>query len=278
MFRSAFILLLVTACPSGCSRRSAEEPKPGSAAVRIMTYNINYGLEGDENTLEAIRSGGADIVLLQETTDGWEEALRKEFKQDYPHMKFRHCCGAGGLAILSRYELEEKDYIPSPSGWFPAWRMIVDSPLGRLQLLNVHLHPPISEKGGIVSGYLMTPKVRLQEIESFYGYLDTQMPTIVAGDFNESGKGRAVSLLEEKGFATALPEFQAGKATWRWHTRVGKISMQLDHIMYSEHLTPLSARVIEEGRSDHLPVMAVFERSQAAAIPASSHSYSSSGM
>ena len=117
MIKSSLVLLSVIVCSFACSRRSPQEPKPGSAAVKIMTYNINYGLEGDEDTIEAIRSGCADIVLLQETTDGWEEALREEFKQDYPHMIFRHCCGAGGLAILSRYELEEKDYIPSPSGW-----------------------------------------------------------------------------------------------------------------------------------------------------------------
>ena len=54
--------------------------------------------------------------------------------------------------------------------------------------------------------------------------------------------------------------------------------MQLDHIMYSEHLRPLSARVIDEGRSDHLPVIAIFEQSQAAAVPASSHSYTSLGI
>jgi len=231
----------------------------GVPHVKVMTYNINYGLAGDEETIEAIRSGGADIVLLQETTQKWEEALRGELAETYPHMLFRHCCGAGGLGIMSRYPFEEKDYIPSPSGWFPAWRILVSSPLGKIQALAVHLHPPFSEKGSIVSGYVTTPKVRLGEIETYFGYLEPGLPTIVAGDFNERSNGRAVSYLSKHGFKTALPEFHPGKKTWRWKTSVGTVKAQLDHILYNERLDALGADVIDAGRSDHLPVVATLQ-------------------
>lgn len=252
-------LLLLAAAAAGCSRRTPREPHDGLPHIKVMTYNVNYGLSGDEDTMAAIEKGGADIVFLQETTREWEEALLKRFKKTYPHMEFRHCCGAGGLAVLSKYALEKKDYISSPSGWFPAWRLLVDSPLGKLQLLNIHLHPPVSDSGSIVSGYVSTPKVRLEEIESFYACLEPELPTLIAGDFNEKKGGRAVTFLSKKGFQSVLPEFHPGKTTWRWKTSLGTVKYQLDHIMYNKHLRPLSAEVISYGRSDHLPVVAVFE-------------------
>ena len=42
-------------------------------------------------------------------------------------------------------------------------------------------------------------------------------PVIVAGDFNERD-GRAIDLLRERGFRSALPEFHGSARTWRWRT------------------------------------------------------------
>jgi endonuclease/exonuclease/phosphatase (EEP) superfamily protein YafD len=40
---------------------------------------------------------------------------------------------------------------------------------------------------------------------------------------------------------------------------VASIDYQLDHIFYSSQLEPLNAWVLEEGRSDHFPVVAIFQ-------------------
>lgn len=253
---AAILALLLLASCSG--QRMPVEPEPGTAHVRVMTYNVNYGLAGDEGAVEAIRAGDADIVLLQETTPEWEEALREALGTQYPHMSFRHCCGAGGLAVLSREPFEEKSYVDSPSGWFPALIVIAESDIGQIQVMNVHLHPPVSESGSIVSGYFSTPNVRLEEISSFYEHLDPDMPTLVGGDFNEKEWGKAASFLETRGFTSVLPEYHPKQRTWRWMTSVGEIDSRLDHIMYDERLEPLDSWVLEEGRSDHLPVVAVF--------------------
>jgi endonuclease/exonuclease/phosphatase (EEP) superfamily protein YafD len=256
-----FLLVIVAALAAGaCSRRTPQEPGPGSPCIKVVSYNVNYGLAGDEATMDAIEETDADLVLLQETTQDWEEALTERFSGAYKHMKFIHCCGAGGLGIMSRYPFEEQNTIDSPSDWFPAWHVTVTSPVGKLQVLNVHLHPPVSESGSIVSGYVTTPKVRLEEIRTFYDSLDPDLPTIIAGDFNENKSGKAVKFLSQKGFRTVLPEYNPGEKTWRWKTSMGTVTWQLDHIMYNDHLKPLSAMVLEAGRSDHLPIMAVFER------------------
>ena len=148
------LLCLLAACST--PRLEPRAPTPGKAALKVLTYNVNYGLGGDPLGVRAIRDAGADVVFLQETTAAWEEALRAELGTELPHMAFLHCCGAGGLAVLSKYPFEHGDYVPSPGGWFPAWRVVVDSPLGEVQVLQVHLRPPVSDGGSFVSGYFTT--------------------------------------------------------------------------------------------------------------------------
>lgn len=228
-----------------------------------MTFNVNFGIAGDSSTIAGMRESGADLVLLQETTESWERVIRKELADVYAYMDFRHCCGAGGLAILSKGALLENRYFEARSeknGWFPAWSHVVQTPIGKVQALNVHLRPPLSESGSVLSGYFSTPSVREDEIEAFFAKLDEKLPTIIAGDFNEGSDGKAIQFLRKRGLRSALPEFQPSANTWRWQTSVGTVHSQLDHITYAPQLVPLNAAVIKTGRSDHWPVIATFRR------------------
>ncbi len=255
----AIALLLI-----GCARpiRPVRQPSPERPHLTVMTYNVNYGLAGDDETLAAIRRGGADIVLLQETTAAWEAELRRELGSSYSHVAFRHSAGAGGLGVLSKHPFEERDYLPPEAGWFPAWRLVFDSPLGKLQVLNLHLRPPVSDGGSVLSGYFSTPPIRESEMAQFHASLEPGLPTLVVGDFNEGSGGRAIVYLAERGFRSALPEFEGPQDTWRWQTSVGTVRSQLDHIVYDERLEPLEVKVLPYGRSDHLPVIGVFELSR----------------
>jgi endonuclease/exonuclease/phosphatase (EEP) superfamily protein YafD len=258
------------AAVTGCSDGGAPPPRApaGAATLTLMSYNVNYGLDGDAAGVAAIRAGGADLVVLQETTPAWERVLRGELAAVYPHMAFRHCCGAGGLAILSRHPFVEREYVePAAGGWFPAWRVVVSAPLGDVQVLAVHLHPPLDENGSIVSGYFPSKRVRRREIETFAPLLDgdPQLPALVVGDFNEDEEGLALRFLAGRGLTTVLPGFQPDATTWQWHTSLGPVSSRLDHVVHDPRLVPLDARVMRAGRSDHFPVIATFARADATA-------------
>jgi endonuclease/exonuclease/phosphatase (EEP) superfamily protein YafD len=258
---SILIAALTLAALPGCGRPHRQPQKPNGAALRVITYNVNFGLAGDPATLRAITRESADVVFLQETTPAWERAIRKGLSARFPHMAFRHSGGAGGLAVLSRLPFAELDYIASPGGWFPAWRVVLRSPLGRVQVLQLHLRPPVSDGGSVVSGYFTTPKFRRMEIEHFARCLDRRLPTLVVGDFNERD-GRALGYLRSRGLRSVLPQYKPGATTWRWNTSLGvQLTHTLDHIVYGPRLEPLEARVIRAGRSDHLPVLAIFQRS-----------------
>jgi endonuclease/exonuclease/phosphatase family metal-dependent hydrolase len=139
-----------------------------------------------------------------------------------------------------------------------------------VQVLNVHLRPPMSDRGSIVSGYFSTKPVREREISAFAGALDPQLPTLIVGDFNESEQGRAGQWLARHGYRSALPQFAPYAKTWRWQTSVGTLRGRYDHLCYDARLTPLRVEVRDAGRSDHLPVVGVFALARDVSTNASS--------
>ncbi|MCA9667960.1 MAG: endonuclease/exonuclease/phosphatase family protein [Myxococcales bacterium] len=83
---------------------------------------------------------------------------------------------------------------------------------------------------------------------------------VIAGDFNERS-GAAVRLLERRGLQSGLPQFQPRATTWRWNVGSMQLRERLDHVFYDARaLDALSVTVLRDGRSDHLPVLAVLAR------------------
>src|SRR6186997_1192815 len=122
---------LIIALLSGCSHEPTRQPRaPGKQpTLRLMTYNVNFGIPGDGPTLAAIESGRADVVFLQEINKPWVDSLRATFAATYPHMAFYPRGGAGGIGVMSRRPIRDQQLIPreQDGGWFPALRLILDS-------------------------------------------------------------------------------------------------------------------------------------------------------
>ena len=258
---SVLALALLTALVGGaCAspQETARAPAAGERVATVVTWNVNFGLAGDPQAIDALRKLDADVVLLQETTAEWDDALRAGLSDAYPFIETYPCCGAGGLSILSKRPMHV-DILP-PVSWFPAARVVVDTPIGEIEALAVHLRPPFSDSGSIVSGYVTTPSVRTKEIAAFARAHDGKQPALVVGDFNEDDGG-AVHALTDAGYVDALPRFQPSTTTWRWPVLGTEIHGRLDHVLYRpENLATLDVHVVDAGRSDHLPIVAVLTR------------------
>ncbi len=235
-------------------------PEVSWSIVLLMTYNVDYANTDHAASLEAIDRADPDVVLLQEIDASWKPDLIARFQTEYPHRVF-HIEGrpAGGLAVLSKLPIESDQLVPTPlPDSFPAQRIVLKTGLGAAQILNVHLRP--AWNGGWIKGFLTTPPLRLREIEAYWKTI-ANLPTIVAGDFNEDPTGLAVSFLEGKGLTRAAT---TGPTTWRYEHVEGKtyelLKMNIDHVMTDARLISRDAHVIDAGASDHRPVVVTVTR------------------
>jgi vancomycin resistance protein VanJ len=218
-----------------------------AAALRLLTYNVNYANSDPKASLDAIADADADVVLLQEVDAAWQQRLAKRFGKQYPHQIYRpHTRAPGGLAVLSKREITREELLPSPN-WFPAERLVIDG----VQILNVHLRPQV-DGGSWIKGYFTTRSIRRKEIEAYWPKLAHDLPTIVAGDFNEAPEGRAVAFLRDHGLAR-VPT----KGPHTWH--IEPLEMDIDHVMIDGALAARDGKVLDAGSSDHRPVIVTIE-------------------
>lgn len=224
--------------------------------LATLTYNVNFE-RYEPATIDAIEAADADLVFLQETTAQWESMIRARLSDRYPTMVFQPHDPDGGMAVLARGPVTTVAWRRSPVASFPAWCLAVESALGPLEVLAVHLHPPLDERG-LISGYFTTGGARATEMAAHLECFDGA-PDLILGDFNEE-EGDAVDLVEARGYRDAATAFPPVVPTWRWDTWVGELTGRPDHVYFGPAFSPRAVEVMERGASDHRPLRVVLQR------------------
>ncbi len=258
---AAFALSSLLAAGCAPPPLSPRAPTPGVPHLRIATFNVNLDMSGDAATVDAIGQTGADIVCMQEITPAWQAAILNQYRIDYPYSLFHPINGSDGLAVISRFPLDDLGIIPGWDGWHPSWHLAAHTPMGVVQLVDVHLRPLASSQRdvGVVSQYLSSGQDHVVELRYATADVTPDTPTIVLGDFNDGPESGAVQLLEGRGYENALPLFHPGQDTWRSKSFLGQESDEVDHILFDASFRPLDAHIVRAGNSDHYPVVAFVE-------------------
>ncbi|MHC4716629.1 MAG: endonuclease/exonuclease/phosphatase family protein [Planctomycetota bacterium] len=170
-------LLSMSGCPGGVRMDAG-------GSFTVMTYNVNYGMPSHDRTVEIIRQADVDVVCLQETTPEWETLLRREFDGRYRHIRFKHQSGAGGQGVLSKVPFRQVYHRRPADAWHPGWMIRAHTPAGPVQLLNVHLRPPVAKGSDGVYRFALTAwftsrKVRRAQITEMLGWTDLARPTVI---------------------------------------------------------------------------------------------------
>lgn len=223
----------------------------GGPHLCVMTYNIHHG-EGRDGKLDLdriagiIRQANPDIVCLQEIDRNLPRTNHLDFctelskRLGMPAVFYNNYAfdgGEYGNATLTRLEIVSRENIPlpTPQGIEPrgCLKVTVRTDAGLVQVLNTHLGLNADE--------------RRQQAEAILQHIEN-VPTLLAGDFNEGITQPALTLLLTR-FKDLLT--QAGVPARR------NLHARIDHILASPHFTGLAGNIVTTPEtavaSDHLP-------------------------
>lgn len=231
------------------------DSEPNRPTLRVLTYNVGSGrsdLSGLDRLIDEVRP---DVVALQECS----EELAPKFLADPAWRVLRK----RRLWLASRHPIEEEESVvdSGPLGYWGtiALRCRLETPLGSVRVVNVHLETPREGLDAILGGgfagrgVLQAEIERRAKISALARGLAGEAPrTLVLGDFNMPADS-AIYRRDWSRFANAFSRagwgFGGSKMT-RW------FSVRIDHALGSDDWRAVRAWVGPQLGSDHRPLIA----------------------
>lgn len=212
-----------------------------SSTIELMAVNVEFRNRSSERLLEMIRAEAPDAVLVVEYTDEWRARLEPVF-EDYPHhVLLPDDDAAFGIALLSKLPL--RDVRPFRLESTAAIAATIVSPAGELELIGVHLRPP-------VSAHLAAERAR--QLDALAGLVrQIGGPLVVAGDFNLTPYSPYFTELLA---ATGLRDARTG-FDFTWPSFLPLLGIPIDHCLVSPGLGVVAFRRLPAFGSDHYPIV-----------------------
>lgn len=219
--------------------------------LKVMTFNIGNGLAEPQRLAGFLRDSGADLIGLEEVSAAQAVVLDAALADVYP-ARVLHGHGIAGKGLLSRLPLQRQTLLElNPAR--PDLDAVLDWRGAPLRLLIVHPPPP-------------TPAVmesRRRQLERLHALVAAPEPLILMGDLNMTQFQQPYRTLLASGLRDAFAD--AGRGSGRtFPRRRGRVplipTIRLDYIFHSDELTARDCWVGPDAGSDHLPLLALFER------------------
>ena len=257
----AAILATLAAGMAGCASVRVSQTPPGPS-VRVCSYNVHEGAGERSNTLSVVCGSQADIVVMEESSGPWMRFIQPAVTGAYAHAQSCYADSNGfpnGFSILSKWPCREVAFVDDTNGFYGAWLVEIECPIGPVFVLAVHLDAPADRQGRpAILPYFLTQGRRRDRIKRDFGPVPPGAPLLVLGDFNEGGHGGAVRRLKKEHLTDALPLFGCRTATWTGSFWGIPLWFQLDHILFSPDFVCYDCGVCKGGGSDHRAVWALF--------------------
>ncbi|HYC96654.1 endonuclease/exonuclease/phosphatase family protein [Brevundimonas sp.] len=220
----------------------------GAPVVRLYSANLYY-LNDDVGAIRSsIEAADADVVVLIEL--GQDAAGRvDELLEEYPHraasMRMDVTRGPSRSVIGSRYPLTA---LPDPPDGLHAVAAVTRTPLGRVNIVGVHLTRPwpFQEQWGQVS--------QTMALQDVVGGLTG--PVVVAGDFNSVSSARIGKQVRRDLGLHPAPGFPG---TWP-AALPSPLGMTIDQVYASPDLAFVKRGLGRPTGSDHRPVVTEITR------------------
>jgi endonuclease/exonuclease/phosphatase (EEP) superfamily protein YafD len=241
----AGVLAALHALPA-LQRALADDPAAacGGAAFTVATANLQYSNHDTGRFLDWLAANPADLVVLQEVTGAWAEALSGV--PDYPQREFLVRDDAYGIGVMSRWPLrsiEPRDFagdgLPSLAG-----SLVIDGQ--PVRFLALHTRWPILP--GLAASRDRSLDAAAELVRAGNG------PAAVLGDLNLTAYSPVFArFLETAGLRDAM-----GEPRWAptWTAGFWPLALRIDHVLVTPDLCVEHVEVGPSIGSDHRPVIA----------------------
>jgi endonuclease/exonuclease/phosphatase family metal-dependent hydrolase len=232
--------------------------------LTVMTYNVGNDRAEPERLVRLLSACPAEVVTLQEVSDGQAEALRAGLGEKYPHQA-RFPGGFAGKAVLSCFPIRRAELLPLGDER-PDLFTEVEVNGVKLAVISAHPPPPRPGRNGV-----RFSESTWGEIQSLAKLGRESDPCLLMGDFNLVPRRKEYAYIRSQGLRDAFAEAgRGGGATlprrigpWKrflWLNRLLRWvplipSLRVDYIWCSPGVTPLDAWVAGDAGSDHLPLL-----------------------
>jgi vancomycin resistance protein VanJ len=211
--------------------------------LTVATHNVNADNPDPSGTARAVAASGADVVALEELTDGavptYEQALASTYK--YHSVQ-------GTVGLWSKYPLTAVRPVDIKLGWTRAMRATVTTPVGQVAVYVAHL-PSVRVK--IEAGF--TARQRDKSANALGEAIADEKLTrvVLLGDLNGTMNDRSLNAVTAQMRSTQGAAGSGFGFSWPASFPMARI----DQIMV-KGIEPESSWTLPETGSDHLPVAA----------------------
>lgn len=220
--------------------------------VGILIANVLINNKNSEGFLRIIQNSNPDLILALEVDQWWIDKLQM-LKKDYPYFMELPLDNAYGMALYSKLPLKNKEKAFLNQKDVPSFHTEVLSSSGKSFLFHgVHPVPPFpSEKYPDNVGEKELALIKVGKIVK-----KEELPSIVAGDFNDVSWSHTSRLFQNSGNLNNVrigrgvySTFNANSLIMRW---------PLDHFFVTKEFSVLKFKRLGKFGSDHFPIFAEF--------------------
>ena len=222
----------------------------GRQRLRLALVNVYRRNRAHQAFLRCIERHQPDVVVIQEVTDSWAQALQA-LSQEYPFFEVLPREDGSGISFHSRFPFERLPLVLPEGDARPGILARVHTESMSVSILSIHPRAPILRGHfELRNDMLSAATTCLQELPG---------PKICIGDLNSSPWSPFFQDLAEKTNLKNVREGFGLLSSWPTFMGFGWLMIPIDHCLVSGGICVVKVQTGERIGSDHLPLIVDLE-------------------
>ena len=227
--------------------------------LKHLQFNLNFKNRCMDDFNAYLKETKPDVLTLQEVTPEHRESLRElqykpyalelsknypfieREKGEYPYQSYCKFQSVGGVAILSKYPInEEKSVCLEGKGLLWSQIIVDEQPIN---IVSIHTYWP----------YPLHQPEQIDLIKQVFQHITP--PTLIAGDFNAAAWSHTVKEIERVSQTKVVEGMRWSIALEKQFSAIPNFKLAIDHVLLSKEFQ-VEEIFVEKGLgSDHFPIV-----------------------